>query len=569
MPVHPKDSVEYRLNEITHGLLQENYGTVLLDKTDSGKYLYFQWTAEFSKEVVSLYQKEHGPISDYDMRTIQASLEARGWRTARLRNARLSIGGSIPSVNKNYKASKGRENAKNGKGILMVSDLSVEDTGLVIEYLEAIQQRKKEPKELPPHLQQYVMKNKSLKDILEVVGNEYDAIQALAEDGVGMDAGISGGKLQKLSVDELLGRVNEVMKKQSVPEREKKKNGKKNGRRKRVVKETKEEAANLRLFGLLSSKELMVGVAKSLQRGEAIMWPVTITLDDGTQISFLTFATMGIVNEKTGNVELSQKICPGQSANHHGSQANNNHTIILDGSTLAWPILGYYFNTNAAKTEAPRLNEEAKASGLYSGVTVPVDGKARIVRRLAETVDEKGVDIKYNHVLLGLPTLPVDSKEISHRPRKKRRTGREDTNRNCMLLSQHRWNNIWLSNMGARGQCDEVNAFLDKHDASCLEEVLLVTGDTEVDIEQMARERGLSPDEIAEWKKEREYADEDNVPQGQCDVDHFLCRFMMICNSPYLCFPMSHTANTCNSIIRRAVGDWCYGLSIFFYEDGS
>jgi hypothetical protein len=236
------------------------------------------------------------------------------------------------------------------------------------------------------------------------------------------------------------------------------------------------------------------------------------------------------------------------------------------------PILGYYFNCNAAKSETSALNEEAKASGLYSGVTVPVDGKYRIVRRIAETVTEIGRDIKYNHFNLKLPIVPVDSKVTTRRPKKKRRTGRKDTNIEfCQtkLLSQHRWNNLWLSNMGARGQCDEVNAFLNKHGASCLEEVLLVTGDTEVDIEQMARERGLSPDEIAEWKKEREHVEEDNIPQGQCDIDHFLCRFIMICNSPYLCFPVSHTANICNSIIRRAVGDWCYGLSNLFYEDGS
>ena len=281
--------------------------------------------------------------------------------------------------------------------------------------------------------------------------------------------------------------------------------------------------------------------------------------------SFILYVLQGIVNEKTGNVELRNQDCPGMSARHHGSQANNKRTIILEGTTLAWPILGYYFDTDAEVTDASALNEDAKASGLYSGVTIRVRGRDRIVRRIAETVQECGVDIKYNTFRLALPTLPDDSKDISLRPRKKRKSEEKCTTK----LSQHQWNNIWLSNMGGRGQCDEVNDFLKKHDnASCLEEVLLVTGDSEVDIEQMARERGLSPDEIAEWKKERQYL-EDNVPQGQCDVDHCLCRFVMICNSPYLCFPMSHTANQCNSIIRRAVGDWCYGLSIFIYEDGS
>lgn len=280
---HSKDSLDYRLNKVTVGLLMKNHGNDLLKKS-GGRYSPFDFTAELNNEIVSSYQEEHGPISSNDMKTIQARLEASKWRASRLQNARIHLGGNIPSVNGDFAVSNGRKNAEDRKGILMVSHLSVEDTGLLIEYLEAIQQRK-EPKELPPHLQQYVMKGMSLDKILEVVGDEYDAIQALAEDGVGMDAKISAAKLQKLSVDELKGMVDEVMKKQSVPK------GKKVGRRRRV-KQTKQEAGNLRMYGLLSSKELMVGLAKSLQRGEAIMWPVTITLDDGTEISFLTVATM-------------------------------------------------------------------------------------------------------------------------------------------------------------------------------------------------------------------------------------------------------------------------------------
>jgi hypothetical protein len=286
MAPHPKDSVEYRLNEITHGLLRKKYGKALLERSDSGKtYAYFEWTEEFKEEIVSSYRKEHGRISRNDMKTIQASLEAKNWRTKRLNNARIKVGGSIPSANGRYAVSNGRKNAEDRKGILMVTDLSAKDTGLLIEHLEAIQQRKR-PKKLPRHLRKYFMKGKRLDKILEVVGDEYDAIQELAKDGVGVDSGISAEKLQRLSVDKLKGMVNEVMKSQSV------KKGKKKGKEKRMVKQTKVEAGNLRLYGLLSSKELMVGVAKMLQRGEAIMWPVTITSEDGNVVSFLTVATM-------------------------------------------------------------------------------------------------------------------------------------------------------------------------------------------------------------------------------------------------------------------------------------
>ena len=283
MPVHKSGSFEDRLCGIAVGLLQKDYGDDLLQRSQSGKnYAKFDWTAKFSEKIVSSYVKEHGRIPD--MGLIHARLVNNVWRQARLRAARINLGGSIPSANGNYAASNGRENAKNGKGILMVSNLGDKDTGLLIEYLEAIQQRET-PKELPPRLQQYVMKDESLEKILEVIGDEFNAIQALAEDGVGMNIGISAEKLQKLSVDQLQVMVNEVVKKQSV------RKGKK-GRGKRVVKRTKEEAGNLRLYTLLSSKELMVGLAKSVQRGEAIMWPVTITLDDGTKVSFLTVATM-------------------------------------------------------------------------------------------------------------------------------------------------------------------------------------------------------------------------------------------------------------------------------------
>jgi len=51
-----------------------------------------------------------------------------------------------------------------------------------------------------------------------------------------------------------------------------------------------------------------------------------------------------------------------------------------------------------------------------------------------------------------------------------------------------------------------------------------------------------------------------SIPQKQCDVDHCLHRAFLICNSIYLCYPMSHTANQCNSIIRRGCGEWCYGI---------
>lgn len=58
------------------------------------------------------------------------------------------------------------------------------------------------------------------------------------------------------------------------------------------------------------------------------------------------------------------------------------------------------------------------------------------------------------------------------------------------------------------------------------------------------------------------------IPQGQCDVDHCLHRSHFICHGVFLCFNMSHTANTCNSITRRWAGDWCFGCGTRKYTNG-
>ena len=98
---------------------------------------------------------------------------------------------------------------------------------------------------------------------------------------------------------------------------------------------------------------------------------------------------------------------------------------------------------------------------------------------------------------------------------------------------------------------------------SCYEQMYLVTGDSQVEDELLQRSRlGIGLEDM------REVVDKKKVPQGQCDVDHCFHRSHWICNSIYLCFPMSHTANTCNSIIRRRAKDWLYGVSIQHYTNG-
>ena len=135
-------------------------------------------------------------------------------------------------------------------------------------------------------------------------------------------------------------------------------------------------------------------------------------------------------------------------------------------------------------------------------------------------------------------------------------------NRDYWGTTHHRANNILASNCGFDTNDEEGNAFLAKKEMRCFEEMYLVTGGSQV-AEDLLERSGLDVDlkDMVEITSEK-------VPQGQCDVDHGFHRFQWISNSIYLCFPMSHTANTCNSIIRRRASDWCYGLSIHNYTNG-
>ena len=131
-------------------------------------------------------------------------------------------------------------------------------------------------------------------------------------------------------------------------------------------------------------------------------------------------------------------------------------------------------------------------------------------------------------------------------------------------FSHHRANNIMAMRAGLDSNDQELAEYLEKHGMSCLEEMYLVTGDSQVEDELLRRSRLDVALEDMEVVVSRE-----KVPQGQCDVDHCMHRSHWISNSIYLCFPMSHTANICNSIIRRRAKDWLYCLTIHEYTNGA
>ena len=133
-------------------------------------------------------------------------------------------------------------------------------------------------------------------------------------------------------------------------------------------------------------------------------------------------------------------------------------------------------------------------------------------------------------------------------------------------ISHHRFGALITTHLGVFGNNPELIRFLKEKKVTSLEALHLVTGETQIDRNQLVRNLGLDEDVVATWEEME--IEEENVPQGQCDFDHFFHRSVPICNSHYIGFGVSHTANICNSIIRRSNGDWCYGLSVEEYVDG-
>ena len=119
---------------------------------------------------------------------------------------------------------------------------------------------------------------------------------------------------------------------------------------------------------------------------------------------------------------------------------------------------------------------------------------------------------------------------------------------------------------------DEGNAFLTSQgiasDKLYWESLYLKTGDKHMVsrmLELYNLDKSVLPPEMGGGKDDGESI---FIPQEQCDVDHCLHRMYLICNSIYLCHPVSHTANQCNSIIRKGCGEWCYGIGYQEYVRG-
>jgi len=151
-------------------------------------------------------------------------------------------------------------------------------------------------------------------------------------------------------------------------------------------------------------------------------------------------------------------------------------------------------------------------------------------------------------------------------------SGKKD--RTHHTIQHHRANNIMASRTGFDSNDPELDEYLEAHDMSCLEAMYLRTGESQVD-ESMTGDSQVVNELLERSRLDialedmEEVVSREKVPQGQCDVDHCMHRSHWISNSIYLCFPMSHTANACNSIVRRRAKDWLYCLTIHEYTNGA
>ena len=245
---------------------------------------------------------------------------------------------------------------------------------------------------------------------------------------------------------------------------------------------------------------------------------------------------------------------------HHGSQSDNDQPIILDGNTIAIPSLGMYFDTNAARDGSACIKlAEDRDSGEYATSPIVVEGSNRLARKMYPSVDETGGTIKCIRHKIVLPVI-----KRSKQPGRGAKKSKSETIA-YSPIALHRLNNMFTFHIGTHGNDKELNDLLKEKNASCLEALYLPTGESQIDYEVMLDRHGLTQEVVDSWS---ENVEREKVPQGQCDNDHCCHRNHPICNSHYAALPMSHTANTINSIIRRMSGDWCYGMSIHAYTDG-
>lgn len=137
--------------------------------------------------------------------------------------------------------------------------------------------------------------------------------------------------------------------------------------------------------------------------------------------------------------------------------------------------------------------------------------------------------------------------------------------RRSWCVSVHQATNVFFYNLTGNRVTGDGLDILKKENQKSWETRHLRSGEQDQHLDMFAelqKATGLKQEDM------KEVLEKKKTPQGQCDVDHCLRRSHLICHGVFLCFMMSHTANTNNSITRRWVKDWCFGCGTRKYTNG-
>ena len=285
MPGLKKDSTEYRLIEVTKKVLVEEYNSQLKTKR-------FHWKDDnVFNRIKSAYRKQHGPISSGDMKIIDGRLNNEKWRGDRAGSARAKsnigiveerIGGArlgdVNLIGRRTAAFRATQNTEEGRGVQMSIDLPQEKLGLIIDCLLSIQAHET-PKELPPDLKMLFLKDSDEGVRRAVISKQFDMVQKWLKDATGNNMDMPAKQvLQSMRIT--FKQIERLVK------------NRKYSRRCKDPELARQQEIDLRMFTILSARELMHGEEALLGQGYVVLLPVIVTLSTGEKLRFQAVATM-------------------------------------------------------------------------------------------------------------------------------------------------------------------------------------------------------------------------------------------------------------------------------------
>ena len=246
--------------------------------------------------------------------------------------------------------------------------------------------------------------------------------------------------------------------------------------------------------------------------------------------------------------------CQGISLRDNGDRYDNEHIIYTDGSTIVDLSGNYVLDTRSQKNPTKSKDKSQKDGSddpQYRGVPLR-NGEANTGQNVKEKEITREVENrggKLVNYVLGI----------------RNNKGLLDTIRHHQLINRTA-GHLGLDSIGSR-EVDVKSAPNDDGLAEILEQ--------EEDIEAFLGGKTLEemfPYETAivtEGKKKISSDLENNRNADDSDVEHLCKRESQIFNGIFATMRLSHLANQCAAIVRKKVGDWCFGFTIIPYRGGN